>query len=271
MSRAELARQLEEKVETLANYEDGRAALPFSVFAKLWTLHRVNPQYLAEDIGPESLSESAFSVIPLNAEPRERFSAFYGRRLSLIFNSPQGRAASVREWLMQFRDSLLVGLCKGLISAEQIRPLREALERVERDVAAGKFGFGSTTKKAMDEALALPRKQAVTQSAPMDRRRSRLYAFREHLKLITAPRGMKTRLAKDMGVTSGTVTQWLDGTSAPSAENTLRLLEWVATIEDNQKSAAPELRPPTRLMAQARNPVERKTNSGAPRSSRKRP
>ncbi len=64
---------------------------------------------------------------------------------------------------------------------------------------------------------------------------SRLERLLKRLKAATTERGSKAKLARSLGVVPQRLAEWLNGTHAPSAEITLRLLEWVAVAEANQQ------------------------------------
>jgi transcriptional regulator with XRE-family HTH domain len=53
----------------------------------------------------------------------------------------------------------------------------------------------------------------------------------DRLNKATSPRGMKSKLAKVMGVPLSNVSQWLSGAREPGGETTLRLLHWVEQKE----------------------------------------
>ncbi|HLH53446.1 MAG TPA: helix-turn-helix transcriptional regulator [Verrucomicrobiae bacterium] len=55
------------------------------------------------------------------------------------------------------------------------------------------------------------------------------------LNRATAERGMKSKLAKVMGVPLANVSQWLSGEREPGGETTLKLLDWVDQQERHQK------------------------------------
>ncbi len=65
--------------------------------------------------------------------------------------------------------------------------------------------------------------------------------LRSRLRAATAGRGAKSELARQLTVRASAVSQWLSGESLPTAENTLRLLEWVAAREARQQKKAPEV------------------------------
>jgi transcriptional regulator with XRE-family HTH domain len=68
-------------------------------------------------------------------------------------------------------------------------------------------------------------------------------AFLKRLNDATAEHGMKSRLAKFMGVPLPNVSQWLSGDREPSGETTLRLLQWVEQEERKVKSPGSAVTP----------------------------
>lgn len=63
--------------------------------------------------------------------------------------------------------------------------------------------------------------------------------LREEIQMLTRARGARAALAREFGATRQAVDAWLTGVSAPTADNTLRLLKWVnsAKAEIKTKSA----------------------------------
>ena len=61
--------------------------------------------------------------------------------------------------------------------------------------------------------------------------KSPLANLRARLNRATNQRGMKSKLAKFMGVPLANVSQWLSGDREPGGETTLRLLHWVQKQE----------------------------------------
>jgi transcriptional regulator with XRE-family HTH domain len=63
-------------------------------------------------------------------------------------------------------------------------------------------------------------------------------SLRRRIRAATRERGARARLARKFRVTPQAVAEWLSGASAPTAETTLRLLEWVTAEEAKQKKSA---------------------------------
>lgn len=63
-------------------------------------------------------------------------------------------------------------------------------------------------------------------------------ALRDRIRAATPKRGDRVKLAREFGVTPQAVAKWLSGASAPTAETTLQLLEWVTAEEAQQKKSS---------------------------------
>jgi transcriptional regulator with XRE-family HTH domain len=59
--------------------------------------------------------------------------------------------------------------------------------------------------------------------------------LRSRLRRATKSRGAQAALARKFNVSTAAVAQWLTGASAPTAETTLQLLEWVTAEEAQSK------------------------------------
>ena len=62
--------------------------------------------------------------------------------------------------------------------------------------------------------------------------------LRKRLARATAAHGAKIALARLFGISDAAVAQWINGTAKPSAELTLRVLEWVTAFEAKQNKSA---------------------------------
>lgn len=76
------------------------------------------------------------------------------------------------------------------------------------------------------------------------KRESMLGFLRARLLRATSERGAKAALAKEFGVSRQAVNAWLSGASAPEAETTLRLLEWVTADEAKKQGVGSGSTPP---------------------------
>lgn len=76
----------------------------------------------------------------------------------------------------------------------------------------------------------------------MGKRRARTWEnLRQLVRARTSQRGSRAALAKMLGVTPQALNEWLQGRSAPPAQQTVQLLNWVEETEPAQKGA-PEVR-----------------------------
>ena len=66
--------------------------------------------------------------------------------------------------------------------------------------------------------------------------------LRSWLKEAMAERGVKASLAREFNVKPASVSQWLSGATAPTAQTTLRLLNWVVGRTELNKKSAPTVR-----------------------------
>jgi transcriptional regulator with XRE-family HTH domain len=75
----------------------------------------------------------------------------------------------------------------------------------------------------------------VTVSGNVQTVKAKLPSLRRRLNQATTERGMKSELAKFMGVPLPNVSQWLSGEREPGGETTLQLLHWVEQQERSTK------------------------------------
>jgi len=90
------------------------------------------------------------------------------------------------------------------------------------------------------QSATAPEKQPLTQhsanaiTAPVQ---SAMHNLRDRLNRATRRHGMKSALARFLGVPQPCVSDWLSGKREPGGETTLRLLRWVEQQERQQQSA----------------------------------
>jgi DNA-binding phage protein len=90
-------------------------------------------------------------------------------------------------------------------------------------------------------------------------------------RLVDAP-GAKAGLARELGVTRQAVNKWLTEEGAPSAEITLRLLEWVEAAEAQQKTdPGGASTPPGQMAQQRKSTINEKPKPGRRKASGKNP
>jgi transcriptional regulator with XRE-family HTH domain len=89
--------------------------------------------------------------------------------------------------------------------------------------------------------------------------------LRVRLAAATEKYGARAALAREFGVTPQAVAEWLSGASAPTAETTLRLLEWVTAEEaqsKQKKRAGSGSTRPALKTRKRKSTSHEKTNSG---------
>jgi transcriptional regulator with XRE-family HTH domain len=90
--------------------------------------------------------------------------------------------------------------------------------------------------------------------------------LRNRICKIGSKRGIKTALAKNFGVSQSVVSQWFKGVTVPTAENALRLLEWVTAEEAKQQKSPGRARTrPERQTRKAQHSHEKDNPSPPPR------
>jgi hypothetical protein len=87
-------------------------------------------------------------------------------------------------------------------------------------------------------------------------------ALRDRIRAATRERGDRVKLAREFGVTPQAVAKWLSGASAPTAETTLRLLDFVTAKEAKPKTSAGLLEAgPARKNQTKKSPFSEKQSS----------
>jgi DNA-binding transcriptional regulator YdaS (Cro superfamily) len=76
--------------------------------------------------------------------------------------------------------------------------------------------------------------------------------LRQKLERVLQKRGAKIALARKIGVSPSSVSEWLAGVSTPTAEAALFLQEWVPAEEARQKASRELVSPSPRQKAQKR-------------------
>ena len=81
---------------------------------------------------------------------------------------------------------------------------------------------------------------------------------------LTEPRGMKSKLAKDLDVPLPRVSDWLAGNYMPSGDRALRLREWVCAQETQQNKSPGSVSPPPGPKTQSGRSNENESKSSPP-------
>jgi transcriptional regulator with XRE-family HTH domain len=112
----------------------------------------------------------------------------------------------------------------------------ELIRRVVRVVSKFLCDYADDLEPAEAEFYKKRLLTNVSVSDKYDAVKSTMANLLDRLNEATSQRGMKSKLAKVMGVPLSNVSQWLSGEREPGGETTLRLLQWVEQQEGQQKS-----------------------------------
>jgi transcriptional regulator with XRE-family HTH domain len=136
-----------------------------------------------------------------------------------------------------FRESLAeltAKFAERIPQAEQQRFMAYLVACADRFVARK-----AISTKTIDTALNIQNKWRLMATS----RKSHWKQLRKEVAAATAKRGSRAALARDLGVSPQALNEWLQGRSAPPAEQTLRLLQFVRAAEAQQKQSAGALTP----------------------------
>jgi transcriptional regulator with XRE-family HTH domain len=149
---------------------------------------------------------------------------------------PEGYTRDFHDKIVQLADTYLKALPE---EPRQICDERfEALqwEEMRSEIATRLIELRREQKKDVDDVTDYGKHEAVKPT---------LAALLRRLNKATAERGMKSQLARHLGVPLSNVSQWLSGEREPSGETTLLLLHWVEQRERQQtKSPGSVVAPP---------------------------
>ena len=254
----------------LASYEHGRARLNYAAAWKILCAFHLNPQWLATGEGRSWLSIPIRSPEELTVTPRAPFSQIYEDhlasevaqftkeweskpppeplRLQVNDAGPRSRLAleasligAVKRWILCVPDSKLTELVNDLylrgtklIRAYPADPVEEWEKRAE----------AMERTRAEEESRKRLLLTDVTVTDNVSPVKSTMANLLDRLNKATSQRGMKSKLAKVMGVPLSNVSQWLSGEREPGGETTLRLLQWVERQAGQQKSPGGVEAPP---------------------------
>src|ERR1039457_4626870 len=227
--------------DQLANIETGRTVLNFDIGWKICRHLNVDPLYLASGIG---------TVMPFHNVDLEGRNISGSESFRMVCASQLGeelefsRALSGNKQLFaEFQADALApayeraisGIVKAFLAEAppEIRPL--ALEHIARSLREFLDVHGK--RQLLTDV-------AATGNVPPVK--STMANLLDRLNKATSQRGMKSKLAKVMGVSLSNVSQWLSGEREPGGETTLRLLQWVEQQENKQECPGGAETPPER-------------------------
>jgi hypothetical protein len=214
VSRGGLASLLVSTEDQLTNVELGRSALRFRPGWSLCYEFDLNPFWLAEGRQPVR----GFREINTDLmEDGDLFSEAIAGLSQRILEEGKQVNTPVNEWM----------------SSIGIAGTTEFWRRIDENAKL----LGQIVKSKVKPHLTLNPRRTIL--GAMSLHRASLWPrLRKRLTRILARRGMKAALARDVGVTRQAVDAWLSKSrrlpAAPSAEITLRVLEWVRVAEQQR-------------------------------------
>lgn len=237
-SQAELAAEAGLTRDQLANIESGRTHLRFLAGWNACRALDTDPWYLATGEEPQGPFHE------LNIEPYrpevdtmgflEVCGLYLREDLIVARHATYQAQKSARQQHFHERERIAVEQVGELVRCylHQIPPstrdalikrLTESFEAFlrEQEIVRGKNQNQELTN--------------VSESGKHEGVRSPMANLLERLNRATQERGMKSKLARFMGVPLANVSQWLSGEREPGGETTLRLLQWVEQQERSNK------------------------------------
>ena len=291
LSRVAFAEELGIGTFRLANYERVSVPLPYSIGSKICESFDLSQAWLAEGVGPVR-----GSVI---IDPREEEEVPRGALFSEVYEVlvkpvvQQSREGDSFLELLATDDLAKARMAVeqlhvvGGISAATVEAILAKMHHVAmaglpphlrwpyyKHVMDASAAFQSTHISAISQyseiAKAIPQldrsqKYPLTDvhaSVKHKGVKAQLPTLLERLRRATLDRGKKSVLAKYLGVSLASASQWLSGAREPGGETTLRLLEWVQAEESNQQKSPGSATNTARAKAQLRKSSYEKPKPG---------
>ncbi|MCC6820607.1 MAG: helix-turn-helix transcriptional regulator [Verrucomicrobia subdivision 3 bacterium] len=252
LSRATFAREIGVDQFRLASYELGRAPLRYGLADLLCAKFNVNQRWLATGLGEQRHYYDIYC--PPSSEENQLFSLVFDRFLdngmkewdrgmealagagTALASNPNpttGEQSRKREkspaktaaWYVEFLIPYLVGELPLAVVEGYVETMLEA-HRVFLAANDGQIEALADTpnvKKSLLDNITVIGKHSDVKLT--------MHALLARLNKATTQHGMKSKLAKYMGVPLPNVSQWLSGEREPAGETTLRLLTWVEQQE----------------------------------------
>jgi transcriptional regulator with XRE-family HTH domain len=226
--------------QQLKRIEAGEVAPRFGPVWNLCFMAQINPLWLAFGEPYLRYGFSSFPVLEKHPEltPETPFidvmrviGAEYKTENDKLEWGARSTSAK-RPDLFVFRESLAeltAKFAERIPQAEQQRFMAYLIACADRFVARK-----AISTRTIDTALDIQDKWSLMATS----RKSHWQQLRKEVAAVTAKRGSRAALARLLRVTPQALNEWLQGRSAPAAEQTLRLLEWVKAVEAKQKTSA---------------------------------
>jgi transcriptional regulator with XRE-family HTH domain len=154
-----------------------------------------------------------------------------------IAELPEGSVASFREGLYKAVQSFMAALPKESDSVIAHRMDQLMWHRIRMANARRTLVVKDSHRKLLTDVTATGKVSPV---------KSTMASLLDRLNKATSQRGMKSKLAKVIGVPLSNISQWLSGEREPGGETTLRLLQWVERQENKQECPGGAETPPER-------------------------
>jgi transcriptional regulator with XRE-family HTH domain len=253
-SQAQFASALQITRSQLANIESGRTALRFDLANKICLVTDTSLRWLANKKPPETPwikpSWPSLEAMSLNASVllTEAFDRWLAQELDPLYDQILKRRLSsapttIGELVDPAKACLwLEGRSIRAVQTDQLHAqLNECLSLIEDkdfDLVRSELQMhlSELTERVKGGAVQSSGLTKVHGSVNMSDVKTMLPDLLSRLAGATASKGMKTKLAEDLGETLASVSQWLSGKRKPSGETTLRLLHWVEQWERNTKA-----------------------------------
>lgn len=248
VERTAMARAVGIQADRLVSYEIGRAPLKWGIFLKIWAWFALHPRWLATGKGFKQLEFRGFENLIKDIDPRALFSEAYDSRIAEILSKERFVVVTPVAMIGSLLDAHYQGF-KGGGPLPDWAPEGSGMEKLAT----------AERERPNSDCKVLPNTSSDVSWPSVTAEPGEFWAaLRSRLERATSARGSKSALAELMNVSRATVTEWLAGASAPTADNTLRLLRWVEERERENKY-------PARVTARA----GRKTQAG--KSSEEKP
>ena len=182
-------------------------------------IHEDNLKSLDDVLQKDSTNENLIKQLTKQAAPRELCQMYLEKFLD------GWMAAVPDDRIEDFTNTL------GRVANAYIEALPKEPDEVIEARQSAKVWAELRRKNALKSLRQNSHFTNITVNAKHPSVKSPMAKLLERLNRATRQRGMKSRLAKFLGVPLANVSQWLSGEREPGGETTLRLLKWVEQQE----------------------------------------
>lgn len=233
LSREMFARKSGIQAAQTARYEHHRSPVLFSDALRICEAFGISIGWLAAGDGsPDGPFRIGKLVPDLRPAPRARLSAVYDNELKAVLKDAAVDAEKhlkiLITGLQEIGEDVDLGKVKSSTERKKLERKLQMMWRVLRDEAEAELSRRDSIRSALSRPGLTSEFTSNTSEAMTAAIPPTWDELRSKVETLTAKRGAKTRLARLLGVTQQAVSEWVSGASAPSADNTLRLLQWVA-------------------------------------------